>query len=491
MMSLHLFVPEISLVTGILLLLIWDLVFGLKRGAAAFIALATLLCATAFTLFSGQTSVDLFNGLVVRDALADFFKLFFYLVTAVTVIISLRAKDTIDSVGGRDREVAEFYALLLTLNVGMNLMAAANDLLMAYLSLEMVSLMSYIVVGFRRRNATSAEAALKYVIFGGVATGVMLFGLSLIYGLTGATEFATVRAAIVHQGANALPLIVLAVICVLAGFGYKIATVPFHMWCPDVYEGAPTPVTAFLSVGPKAAGFALLIRFFAANTGAVPDNSQLLGVPWAMIFGIMAAATMTLGNLAAILQNNIKRLLAYSSIAHAGYLMMALCVFSPEAERAVLFYLVAYLFMNLGAFIVVIGFSEAGIGETIESYRGLGSRAPLLAATMGIFLFSLTGIPPMAGFIGKFYLFAAVLKNGGAFYWVLALIGIFNSAISLYYYAKILKEMYFNQAPDRTPLYISRVHRTLALVMAVPTLLIGIYWAPLIDFIGRAVSITG
>ncbi len=486
--SVHYFVPEITLVVGSVLLLVWDLAFALRRGAAAFIALSALVCAAAVTLASAGDSLDLFNGLIVRDPLADFFKLFFTLVTAVVVVVSLRARDAIDytdEARARDSGAAELFALLLTLNLGMNLMAAASDLLMAYLALEMVSLVSYIMVGFRRRNAASAEAALKYVIFGGVASGVMLFGLSLLYGLSGATEFATVRAAIVSAGPGALAVLVLAVVCVLAGFGYKVAAVPFHMWCPDVYEGAPTPITALLSVGPKAAGFALILRFFAAGSGAVPDDSQLFGVPWAILLGAISAATMTLGNLAAILQSNVKRLLAYSSIAHAGYLLMALCVFSRDAEQAVLLYLVVYLFMNLGAFVVVIGVSEAGAGETIESYRGLGSRAPLVAVLLGIFLFSLTGIPPLAGFVGKFYLFAAVLKKGGAFYVVLAVIGIINSAISLYYYARILKEMYFNSTEEKSPVLVPALHRTVAVLLAVPTVLIGLYWSPLVDIIAK------
>jgi len=490
LISLHLFVPEIALVTGIVLLLVWDMAFGrLRRGPAAFIALSALVCAAIVTLISAKGSpVELFNGLIARDAFADFFKLFFFLVTGITVIISLRSRDAIDYRGEKDPEAAELFALLLTMNLGMNLMAAASDLLMAYIALEMVSLLSYIVVGFHKRNLASSEAALKYVIFGGVASGVMLFGLSLLYGLSGATDFVTVRAALVGQGAVVLPALVLAVVCVLAGFGYKVAAVPFHMWCPDVYQGAPTPITALLSVGPKAAGFALLLRFFAGDSGAVPDDQALMGVPWAVLLGVISAATMTLGNLSAILQSNIKRLLAYSSIAHAGYLLMAFCVFSREAEAAVMFYLVAYLLMNLGAFIVVIGFSEAGVGETIESYNGLGVRAPMVAAALGVFLFSLTGIPPMAGFIGKFYLFAAVIKQGGAFYWTLAVIGIVNSAISLYYYARILKAMFFTRSENTTPLVVPGVHRTMAGVLAVPTILLGVYWAPLMDYIGRALA---
>ena len=490
MISLQLFVPEIALVAGILLLLVWDMAFvRLRRGPAAFIALCSLACATVVTLVSARSgAVELFNGLVVRDAFADFFKLFFYVVTGIVVIISLRAQDAIDY-RENDPEAAEFFALLLTLNLGMNLMAAASDLMMAYIALEMVSLISYIVVGFRKRNLASSEAALKYVIFGGVASGVMLFGLSLLYGLSGATDFVTVRAALVERGADVLPVLVMGVVCVLAGFGYKVAAVPFHMWCPDVYEGAPTPITAFLSVGPKAAGFALLLRFFAGDGSAVPDDQQLMGVPWAVLLGVISAATMTLGNLSAILQSNVKRLLAYSSIAHAGYLLMAFCVFSHEAQSAIIFYLVAYLLMNLGAFIVVIGFSEAGVGETIDSYNGLGVRAPLVAAAMGVFLFSLTGIPPMAGFIGKFYLFAAVIKKGGLFFWVLALIGILNSAISLFYYARILKAMFFNKGEVTTPLAVPGVHRTAAGLLAVPTILLGIYWAPLMDYISRALSL--
>ena len=485
MISLHLFIPEIALTVGVLLLLVWDMAFSpLRRGPAAFIALCSLGVAAAVTLLSSQAGpVELFNGLMVRDAFADFFKLLFYACTGIIVLASLRAKDAIDYTDGRDREAAELFALLLSMCLGMNLMAAASDLLMAYIALEMVSLISYIVVGFRRRNAASSEAALKYVIYGGVASGVMLFGLSLLYGLSGATDFTTVRTALVGHGAQVMPTLVLAVVCVLAGFGYKVAAVPFHMWCPDVYQGAPTPVTALLSVGPKAAGFALLLRFFAGDSGAVPDDQALMDVPWAVVLGVISAATMTLGNLSAILQQNVKRLLAYSSIAHAGYLLMALCVFSDGGQAAILFYLVAYLLMNLGAFVVVIGFSEAGAGETIDEYNGLGVRAPLLAVAMGVFLFSLTGLPPMAGFIGKFYLFAAVIEKGGMFYWTLAMIGIFNSAVSLYYYARILKAMFFNTSEDTSPLAVPGVHRTVAAGLAVPTVLLGVYWAPLMDYI--------
>jgi len=481
LISLHLFVPEIAMVTGIVLLLVWDMVFSLKRGTAAFIALITLVCAAVVTLLPRAGSVELFGGLLVRDGFADFFKLIFMFATGVVVVVSLRSRDVIDYRDGKDRDASEYFAMLLAMCLGMDLMASASDLLMAYLALEMVSLVSYVLVGFKRDDPQSAEASLKYVIYGGVSSGVMLFGLSLIYGLTGATGFVEVHAALVQAGPAALPVLILAVVAVMAGLGYKVAAVPFHMWC----QGAPTPVTALLSVAPKAAGFALLIRFFTGTWGALPGEAELLGAPWGVMLGVMSALTMTLGNFSAILQNNIKRLLAYSSIAHAGYLLMALSVLSPEGEAAVMFYLVAYLFMNLGAFVVVIGFSEAGIGETIESYAGLGLRAPMTAVALAVFLISLAGIPPLAGFVGKFYLFAAVIHKGGYFYMSLALVGIINAAISLYYYARVLKSMYFNKSEETAPLPVAAVHRTTALLLAVPTLVLGVYWAPLMDAITR------
>jgi NADH-quinone oxidoreductase subunit N len=269
----------------------------------------------------------------------------------------------------------------------------------------------------------------------------------------------------------------------MAGFGYKIASVPFHMWCPDVYEGAPTPVTAFLSVGPKAAGFALLMRFM---TGALPaevvPEGQIFGVsPWPLLVAVISAATMTLGNLAAIVQSNLKRLFAYSSIAHAGYLLMGIAAGTAAGYQAVLFYLVAYLLMNLGAFLVIIALVDAGHGETVDSLKGLGYRAPLEAAMFAIFLVSLTGLPPMFGFVGKFQLFYALLGKGGTLMVTLAILGVLNSAVSLYYYARILKAMYFDRAPEGAAVgsRVATQHRVLLAPLAVLTVLFGIYWAPI------------
>jgi NADH-quinone oxidoreductase subunit N len=353
----------------------------------------------------------------------------------------------------------------------------------------MVSIMSYILSGFRRRNRQSSEASLKYVIYGGVASGVMLYGMSLLYGLAGATSFVAVRAAVAATPATGT--VVLAVVLCLAGFGYKIASVPFHMWCPDVYQGAPTPVTAFLSVGPKAAGFALLIRFFAGLPSELGAGLATTS-PWPLLLGVIAVATMTLGNLTALQQTNLKRLFAYSSIAHAGYLLLGLCVTvagdADDGNRAILIYLVTYLFMNLGGFVVIIGLADAGVGEELLDYRGLGQRAPLAAAMMVVFLCSLTGLPPFAGFFGKVYLFYGLVARGGALNLTLALVGLINSAISLYYYARVFKAMYFEEAPSETPVAVRPLHSITMACLALPTAALFLFWTPLVSVVNASLQ---
>jgi NADH-quinone oxidoreductase subunit N len=489
--SLAFFLPETILSLAVLGILTIDLIDGkpnLRRSAIA--ATVSLLLALPFLvspLLSGgeraTTTVGLFGGLLAFDPMATFFKIFFILTALVVGIVAMRAKDALDYDGG-GRESAEFYTLVLTTTLGMCLMASSTDLLSAFLSLEMVSIMSYILSGFRRQSRQSSEASLKYVIYGGVASGVMLYGMSLLYGLAGATSFAAVRAAVAATPATGT--VILAVVLCLAGFGYKIASVPFHMWCPDVYQGAPTPVTAFLSVGPKAAGFALLIRFFS---GALPNEigSGLASTtPWPMLIGIIAMATMTLGNFTALVQTNLKRLFAYSSIAHAGYLLLGLCAGGDDGNRAILIYLVTYFFMNLGAFTVIMAISDAGLGEDLSDYRGLGRRAPLAAVTMVIFLCSLTGLPPFAGFFGKVYLFYALVAKGGAWLVTLALVGLINSAISLYYYARVFKAMYFEEPAVETPLALPRVHVATMVLMALPTAALFIAWSPLVRLVNAS-----
>jgi NADH-quinone oxidoreductase subunit N len=486
--SLYWFSPESVLTGGILVILLVDIIA--KRSSRKLMGMLTLLTLLGSAVATLATRPQkhpwgLFGGLIARDGFSDFFKLFFVLTTAIVGIMALRAKDAIDYTDG-DKEAGEFFALALSVTLGMNLMAASTDLLLAYLSLEFVSIMSYIMAGFTRRSRRSAEASLKYVIYGGVASGVMLYGMSILYGLAGTTDLVKIRMA--ASTANPIAVYAAVAFC-MAGFGYKIASVPFHMWCPDVYEGAPTPVTAFLSVGPKAAGFALLIRFFnAAAPAEVASQSLLPAAPWALMLACMSAVTMTLGNLAAIGQQNLKRMLAYSSIAHAGYLLMGFATQTPEGRSAIMFYLIAYLLMNLGAFIVVLAVAEAGLGESIDDYKGLGYRSPYHALVLTVFLISLTGVPPMVGFVGKFYLFAAVLNKGGSMFVALAVIGVLNSAVSLYYYARVLKAMYLDQPVNTTPVVVAKQHTYLLAPLAAFTLLLGLYWSPVYTWVSNSLG---
>jgi NADH-quinone oxidoreductase subunit N len=403
--------------------------------------------------------------MVRLDEFSSFFKVLLLLATAATILFSLRS-DELDA-----RLKGEYYALLLAITLGMFLMASSTNLLMIFISLETVSLTSYILAGFLTHSPRSSEAAFKYITYGAVASGTMLFGLSLLFGMTGSGDLGqiSVRLTELLASGDVTPLAVLiAITFILAGVGYKIASVPFHMWSPDVYEGAPIPITAFLSVASKSAGFALFIRFFYAGFG----NAELIqAVDWTFMLAIVSALTMTVGNLAALPQQNVKRLLAYSSIAHGGYLLMGGVLLTSEGIGAILFYLVVYLFMNLGAFYVVVLIANEEGTEMIEEYRGLASRAPLVARAMAIFLFSLTGIPPFAGFFGKWLLFTAVLEQG--YYW-LALVGLLNSVVSLYYYVRIVKAMFLEDAGEETT-QVSFSTGTFALlsVFVIPTILIG------------------
>lgn len=477
--SLGLLLPELFLAGGILLVLLIGLVSERsgKTNLAAYASIGCLgLVLLAVAVLSDAPDTSLFRGVLAIDSFSLYFKVLFIILTLIVVLSSL------SSVEVRGRRRSEYYALLLSVVLGMMLLASSTDLLMIYISLELVSIPSYVLAGFKKEDSRSNEASLKYVIYGAFATGVMLYGMSLLYGLTGATNIDEIREIITSSPASPITLYV-ALVFILAGFGYKVASVPFHFWCPDVYQGAPTPVTAFLSVGPKAAGFAILIRFLymAMSEGALASPGRpLWNVDWPMIVAVLSAVTMTFGNLAALLQRNLKRLLAYSSIAHAGYLLMGVVVLSFDGVQAVLFYLFVYVFMNLGAFLVVIVVVNKLGAEEMEAYKGLGWRSPLLAVLMTVFLFSLTGLPPTGGFIGKFYLFAAVIRQ--KYYW-LALVGVLNSVVALYYYARIVKAMFLEEASDRTKVAVSAFPATVLVLLAVPVLVLGVYWAPVKNFV--------
>jgi NADH-quinone oxidoreductase subunit N len=498
--SLRFFWPESVLTLASLSLLIQDIlvrrsprrVQALTAGALLWLALV----AYATWKTPGGT-VPLFGGLLQHDPLRMFFAWVFLAATLLTIVIVPSSKQISPA------RLGEFLALLFALVLGLYLMASATDLLTIYLSIETVSLVSYVLTGFRRADRKANEAALKYVIYGGVASGVMLYGISLLYGLFGTTRVlgdggisaqlsdVTSRLFQAHafggQPAAQLALVV-AVVFILAGVGYKIASVPFHMWCPDVYEGAPTPFTAFLSVGPKAAGFAVAIRFFFAIFEKQSGGGyvRVSDVPWPAIIGIISAVTMTLGNVTALVQNNLKRLLAYSSIAHAGYLLMGLAAASAAGVQSILVYLVIYVFMNVGAFLVVIAVSRATGGETISDFRGLGSRAPIAALALTVFLFSLTGLPPLAGFTGKYLIFAALVQQGGFWNVVLAVIGVLNSAVSLFYYARIIKAMYLEESPAAEPLPVPALYTGVLVGLSIPLLVFGVYWGPLVRWAATA-----
>ena len=492
--SLPLFAPELGLILGILLLIGWDLAKsgpGKAPGLVA-IALVTLACAggqAALYLVKDEPSRVLFGGLMASDRFAHTFRALFALVTAVIVLFSAPGQEKLKGPEAQ-KGIGEFYVLLLTIALGLNMMAMSRNLLMIYLSLELVSVISFIMAGYKMDDRKSSEAGLKYVIFGGVASGIMLYGMSWLFGLTQSLNLAEISRRVVALSAEQgrVPeAVFIAVICMLAGFGYKISAAPFHMWTPDVYEGAPTPVTAFLSVGPKAAGFAIMLRFFADGLAARGSMGGSVGTPWPIVGGLLAMATMTVGNLSALGQNNVKRMLAYSSIAHAGYMLLGFCVFNEAGTAAILFYIAVYCFMNLGAFLVVIAVAERSDGdETLEAFQGLGTRAPVLAVCMAIFLFSLTGLPPFAGFVGKFYIFASLLRVGGSWNWFVAAVGVLNGVVSLFYYARILRAMFLTPARQERGIEVRVMFGITTLALALPTLVLGVYWGPVYDFVTRS-----
>ncbi len=370
---------------------------------------------------------------------------------------------------------------------------------MIYLAVELSSLTSYVLSGYTKESPDSSEASLKYLIYGALSSGLMLYGMSILYGLTDTLSIYALNRelpAILAAGGSGSYAALIAGVLILAGFGYKISAVPFHFWAPDVYEGAPITITAFLAVGSKAAGFALLMRFFKVTfidttAAALPPGAwaTLQGVEWTTILAVLSVLTMTVGNLIAIWQNNLKRLLAYSSIAHAGYMLMGVVVLNNEGLSAVMLYFVVYLFMNLGAFLCVMLIADKTGSEDIEEYKGLGSRTPFLAVAFTIFLVSLTGIPPTAGFIGKLYLFSALINHG----WVwLAIVGAINSVIALYYYLRIVRNMFLRPGDEAQPaIAFGPLQIATVLVLLVPTLLFGLYFSPISRLAQASVQIFG
>ncbi|NWG11901.1 MAG: NADH-quinone oxidoreductase subunit N [Acidobacteria bacterium] len=427
-------VPQLILITaGILVMLLEPFTAPGRKGRLGQMAvIASALAAYSLGFQWNSTPRTLFHGMFIVDNFTMFFQWLFLVITAIAALVSIRFNQR------EEIERGEYYALLLFACSGMSLMAASGDLILTFLAIEILSIATYVLAGFKRSDAHSNESALKYFLLGSFATAFLLYGIALIYGTSGSTNYQVIRDVGTLPGQVQVTAVA-GLVLLLVGFGFKAALVPFHAWAPDVYQGAPTPVTAFMTVGPKAAAFAALLRILAQALPAMADD-------WTRLLWAVSILTMTLGNVVAVLQTDLKRMLAYSAIAHAGYLLIGVVTNTGNGFGAVLFYLVVYTVMNLGALTIVLSLSRQGDKRVnLEDYAGLSRSAPFIAASLSVFLISLAGIPLTGGFLGKFYLFSAAVEAG---YIGLAVIGVLNSVVSVYYYFRVMVVMYMREAAD-------------------------------------------
>ena len=478
--------PELILTAGAVLVLAIGVLAprGSADRALTWITVA-VLGASAIAL--GPTvgiNVTIAKGLVAIDGFALFFKVLSLVAAAITVMMSARY---LSVEGGRP---GEYYFLVLCATIGMMFLAGAIDLITIFIGLETMAISFYILAGFLKPNRRSNEAGVKYFLLGAFSLALLLYGMALLYGLTGSTHLRTIATSMSAGGGLMLPL---AVMLLVAGVGFKIAAVPFHMWAPDVYEGAPTPITAFLSVGSKAASFAMLMRIFVEGLPAFRTDGlgfafgQPLG--WSAFFYVLSIVTMTVGNIAALTQGNIKRMLAYSSIAHAGYVLIGVVAGPPRGITSALVYLMIYAFMQLGAFAVVVTLRRREvIGDELKDLTGLYATHPAAAIAMLIFMLSLGGIPPTAGFMGKLWVFGAAIE---AHYFWLAVIGVLNSAISLYYYVRVIVFMWISEGEETAPFRIAPAVVAVLIVTVLGTLVLGMYPRLLFDFAQASASTLG
>lgn len=485
--------PEIAISAVLLLIVLLDLIFHKDKRIIPFAVIAGIIITAIFVFEQFGMEGTAFRtggaeGMITVDPFAAFFKIIILTSTIALVFFSYNSDEIIKIV---DR-IGEYYALILGMVLGMFLMVSASDLILIYLSLELMSLSSYVLAGFTKLRERNSEASLKYMIYGAISSGIMLFGISLVYGMTGSTNLYEINTLIQTPEIN-LFTFSLAMILIFVGIGYKISAAPFHFWTPDVYEGAPITITAYLSVASKAAGFALLIRFLKVTFVSFVDDKgfwQLTNLfDWQTLLVIISILTMTLGNFSALWQDNLKRMLAYSSIAHAGYMLLGVLVLTNVGVSAVMIYFIIYLIMNLGAFFIVMLIANKTGSEDINDYDGMGYTSPFLGVTLGIFMVSLVGLPPTAGFIGKVYLFIALLD---AKMTVVAVIAVLNSVVSLYYYIRVLKHMYLNKPDESTQTVKPNLMATIiVLIFAIPTLLFGIYFTPIAEWAKNAARIFG
>ena len=467
------------------LLFLRDVEMPFRKVIAAMIAVVGCLAASIWMLVLPEHANG-FDGMLVLDPLTQLVKIAVLGLALFTALISIERDFT--------THVGEYLALVLFAALGMMFLVSSEDILMIFVSLEMTSLSLYILTAFNKRNVKSAEAALKYFLFGGMAAAFTLFGLSLLYGLTGETNLGKIAAAL--KGAKLDPLFVLAIVMTVIGFGFKVAAAPFHLWAPDAYEGAPVPSAAFIASGSKVASFFIAAKVMMVGfAGAEGSAAWAHGAPgWVPVVALGAVLSIVLGNLAAIAQTSVRRLLAYSAIAHAGYTLVGLLSHNGPGLASVVFYSVTYALTTLGAFGVVAVVQERAGGDKLSDFAGLSRREPILSFCMFIFMLSLAGIPPLAGFFGKFYLFASALGGAGndlGLLW-LVILAIAFSAISLYYYLQVLKQIYIAPAPAELPDSGSPIITRVALgLMASLVLLLGCAPDLLLGSVVRAIRVAG
>ena len=461
--------PEIFMTGLALILLLVDLITKKKEIVAVLSIIGVAI--VAFTMIGSHGMT--FGGMFISDGYSSFFKLIFFINVIISVLISIKY------ISVEKVNLGEYYCLIITSTLGMMIMASAADLIVLYLGLELMALSTYVLAGFIRHDIKSNEAALKYFLLGAFSSAFLLYGISIIYGLTGTTDIKAIGLYISENGLTGNLALSLSMVLFAVAFGFKIAAAPFHMWAPDTYEGAPTSITAFMSVGPKAAGFAVLGRVFMIAFASMK-------IEWASVLIPLAILSMGVGNVVALAQTNIKRMLAYSSIAHAGYALVGFIAANNEGLTSMMNYLLIYAFMNLGAFAVIIMLRTEGFkGDNIYDYEGLAKNHPILAALMLIFMFSLTGIPPTAGFIGKLYVFMSAINAG---YTWLVIVAVVFSAISAYFYLRIVMLMYMRE--PKIEVAISK-SGTLGVALGVTTLAvlaIGVYPSFLLDIVWAAIK---
>ncbi len=473
-MNYQLLVPQVFLFLWAILLFVLDFATKEKKHNLSYVALLGIAATIILALTSPKG--DLFGGMFKADSFSAFFSLLFLLTGFLTIAASVEFTRRLPSHKG------EYFGLIFFSMVGMMFLASAGELLTLYVSLELTTIPLYVLAAYRKDELKSSEAGLKYLILGGVSSALLLFGISLIYGLSGTTFLTEVKTALIARflsGAAVAPGLVLGFVFMIAGFGFKLALVPFHVWVPDVYEGAPTPITAFLSVASKAAGIAAFLRVFF-------HSFLIFQVDWILLMAVLASLAMIIGNIIALLQTNIKRMLAYSSIAQIGYIMLGVVAATARGASSVAFYLFVYLFANMGAFNVAIAFSNNTGSDEIKDYAGLSRRSPALAAMMAVFMLSLVGIPPLAGFVGKYYLFSAAIEQG--YFW-LVVVAVLTSVISLYYYVGVVRQMYFQPAAREESLSTGAALKTALIISVVGVLLFGIYPNIFLELANQAASV--